>query len=652
MVSYRGVSGMIPALQSALESRRSLDDTVRVTYDNRHITVNSSETSYRVDKKSPTKVQISEGNKRKRSIRHPLGNGGNGGWRDLDQRVFASHQKGLVETRPREFMIKYLTDFLEERSYHVDKVTRQDLNERKLWIDGKSLDVHFEQKKSSWDVAVKDSDQPFVISPGYQLIFHFGNTYNLKKKGGIWEVDPKSLPIKSHDEEPITQANNSFKRFQNWILYGGDDRLKLFYGNQGRVNPMKHFVKSSWQTGLANGIIAATSLRRVAKRLQGQSYYMSAALALAGIGGIWSEWKYTRKAIEIADHMPDSRQARISQQEEYKAVYELRGVRSWRNFERGILLQERNLVNVYRNTKPNIYRLVGEDKLSKIPEALGIDSSDPKYAELMPLIPNLRPIEIGEIVSLEMQRLHEIADATDEEGKPLDLLMDSEVPELMEYAENVYPRRITGIFYMDANKELADKIRHAVRPPDQEEIERVIEISGSFYTSAAWKMYSTYAMTQMAGLTAAYGDDIIGTGFPGAEIPDEAFLGYYGLWGFWVTYSMHNMLRVQTVMDLQGIIKELERDPRLNAMDTFTQYQSHLNKLFLGSNMVGALIGLGASIFSDVVSLHPSSQILQDIPIFAVEGPATYLRTIGHVNRLRAIKGLNNLYSEPNENNT
>ena len=626
---------LFATLQRAIETRTPLEREITLNDQGRYVTLVSGETTASARKSGKGRVRLRHGD------------------RGAAVRVGDLLASTDADGEPRLILVDYVRHFLDARGYRVDSVTPLGSAKRTLHVGGKSIDMAIEDHRRHWQVRLTDSDpgSPFLCARRHQMVLTLDRTLRLRKgDGGQYVPVYDALPIEPHREEELAEGRAGLlKRLRRTIFFGGSENLRLFYGEDGRVPAVKRSLQFTWKSSLSNGIMMMTSAGRVTGRLKELSFYASASGILAGLAAIWSEVRYQRRGLLLAAHMPDSRQASVSRQEKYRLVYELRGVRSWRNFERSLTtFSDRRTVEEYRRRKREIYSMVEAGENSAIPDALGLSShADDKAQPLLrSLADGLCTIETDTIVAVELERLREIIAMQDESGEPLELIKPAAVPDLEEYLCETYPQRLRETFYMDANKELAAEIRHALRRPNENEIARVLKGGRDYLVPGTWRAFSCFCMLYLSGLMATYGDAI-----SGVRLPDEVFLGYYLGFGAYSSFTSYGLVRIGSVVDLQGIIKELERDPRVNAMDTWNQYVSHINKVSLAASSIGMTIGLTSAVLSHYLgagaerTVGPEgARFVRAAPLFAVEVPAFLLRCWAQHDWVSCLNGLARLY--------
>jgi hypothetical protein len=324
-------------------------------------------------------------------------------------------------------------------------------------------------------------------------------------------------------------------------------------------------------------------------------------------------------------------------------VYELQGVRSWRNFEATLsrLFHHTDVMNMYRKNKEAAYTTV-VDSNESILALLGISRkrecmehyniSEEDYDSLAALASRLQELELERIVRIELERLEDIEMAG--------LFKESSISDLRKFISKIYPERLKGTLYNEANRELASEIKQAVRAPNEQEISHVLQQGSGYLKGAVWRAYSCFWLTYSAGLAASYADDILGS-----EVPNEAFLGYYLFFGAYMNYVSTSISRVGSVVNLQGLIKELERDPRINAMDAWLQWASHLRRTSLAATGLGGIVGLSAAMASGYLESR-GNHLLSNALLFGIEAPAIAIRSWAQADWIKYFNGLSRLYSE------
>ena len=491
--------------------------------------------------------------------------------------------EGLFRFTDPELISSYFKDFLKRRDYPIEKLEVKK-NRRYIYSDGHKGIVEITKLRSRWKMGLRDDNpkRPYFCSPEYQYIFYFHPLIRIEEKPSFngFLQDYQEAEIKITSSNPINLLKTALYGFRS-------PNLRAFYSNEGLFPELKHAVRLTMLFNFAGSVVNASILVRVAEKLKGNTWYILAAGALAFLR-VPAEIRYMRRALGISRHLPSPSQQEISESEEFKADYESRPTRIWRNFEKaftGIFRGEEYLpekMETYRQIKPELYQeVLSEDKKGfekVLKEKFRFNPS--QLSSLHPFINELIPFNEEEVMKNALKKIEKL----EERG----VLKKSAIMELKDYARHTFPDSLKRYTCSNAYKIFNDAVKRAERPPTKEEIHSLVKDCRQ--TILPFRYLDLFLFISLFG---------IGYAASYSSLPNLFYPFYYLLYGAVANIIVAAISRIDSQVCLQYLFRELENDPAIrSAGDVWGEYNSHLMRLWALFTSLGLVVGVGGRLLS------------------------------------------------------
>jgi len=542
-------------------------------------------------------------------------------------RKFLVRQKSIVIYTDFSLIAEYLFHFLKKRSYPVEKMDWSEIiNVFRIKV-GKGtitagpfsalVQAGFVRKHFSARLKDKDEKKPYFCSPHNQYVFTFRKRILIKK--GAVNLDSLLL---SYAETEIKSADiNPVALFKKTIYGLRSPNLRAFYSEDGLIPEATRVMNLVILINLAVGIITASVFVRVAERLKGNTWYTLAAGALIFLR-VPAEIFNMRRSLKITRGLPGSRIQKDEDSEKFRAAYEAKPFRSWRNFERGYTELFRGTeylpekIEKYRLAKPNLYRLVAEGKKEGIALFLRneLDLTEEASNSLLPLAGQLQPLDREEVKEAFRRRIERLK----KEG----LLLESEWPNLLEFVNRTLPDLLERDTVSGAYKSLKNALKRAERPPKRAELFSLVDTCYRGLIPFRRAEFMLYISLFIVGYGATYSPDI----------PTFAFAVYYLFNGVMIQLLASGYERISSPVWMQYIFREMENDPAIaSASDTWNEFNSQQMRLLTISSSLGLILGVSGRLLAKTT---------RNISWFGVDALAIILFLIGIREWFRFYQGL------------
>lgn len=507
---------------------------------------------------------------------------------------FLSTPRSLFIYANFDLVTKFLRHFLEKRIYPVEDVSWREIIKFSWWQTGQGTLVSegytgqfnlrsFRGRFYAW---LKDNDEskPYFCTLRRQYFFSFRK--RLLIKSGKFKLE--SL-LRTYTETELKTTRPNPLNFFRQAIYGfKSPNLRAFYSEEGLIPEIRHVIHLVIFYNLGSATVLASVFVRVAERLKGNTWYILAAGALVFLR-VPAEIVNMRRSLRMTKNLPGSRLQRLSDSEEFRAVYETKAVRGWRNFERAYTNLFRSTeylpekMERYRLVKPKVYQMVKEGKqaeiLNLLNQDLGLD--EPAIQSLAPLVKNLQPLDREEIVR--------VFTAQAERLKEAGLLRESERQHLMDFIKNTFPGLLEWNTMAGAYKVLSDVLKRAERAPQRTELHTLLNVCQRallpFRRTELLLLISLYAI----GYSATYSPDM----------PTFAFPLFYLFYGIMSQLILSGLERFSNPVWMQYIFRELENDPAIpSASDVWNEYNSQIMRLLTLFSSAGLVLGLSGRLLA------------------------------------------------------
>ena len=542
-------------------------------------------------------------------------------------RKFLVRQKSLIIYTDFNLIAEYLTHFLKKRGYPSGKlawkeaiaVFRLKVGTGTITAGPFSALVQTSLIRNRFSARLKDKDEkiPYFCGLHNQYVFTFRNRLLIKKN----VVNLDSL-ILSYVETEIKNAGINPVALLKKSIYGlRSQNLRAFYSDDGLAPEARRFMNVVILINLAVGMINASVFVRVAERLKGNTWYTLAAGALIFLR-VPAEIFNMRRSLKITRSLPGSRIQKIEDSEEFRAGYETKPFRSWRNFERGYTELFRGTeylpekIEKYRLAKPNLYQLVKEGKKEEVAlflkKELGVNGEE--HGSLFSLARQLQPLDREEIKTTFTSRIERLR----KEG----LLLESEWPNLLEFINRNLPDLLERDTIAGAYKSLKNALKRAERPPERTELFTLVDTCFRGMIPFRRAEFMLYISLFIIGYGAAYSPDI----------PIFAFAIYYLFHGVMIQLFASGYDRLSTPVWMQYVFREMENDPAIaSASDTWNEFNSQQMRLLTIFSSLGLILGVSGRLLAKAT---------HNISWFGMDALAIILFLIGIREWFRFYQGL------------
>jgi hypothetical protein len=318
-----------------------------------------------------------------------------------------------------------------------------------------------------------------------------------------------------------------------------------------------------------------------------------------------------RRSLKITRDLPGSRIQKNEDSEEFRAAYEAKPFRSWRNFERGYTELFRGTeylpekIEKYRLAKPNLYRLVTEGKKEAVAlflrNELGLNEE--AAGSLLSFAAQLQPLDREEVKAVFRRRIERLKD----EG----LLLESEWPNLLEFVNRTLPELLERDTVTGAYKSLKNALKRAERPPKRTELFTLVDTCFRGLIPFRRAEFMLYISLFIIGYGATYSPDI----------PTFAFALYYLFNGVMIQLIISGYDRLTSPVWMQYIFREMENDPAIaSASDTWNEFNSQQTRLLTVFTSLGLILGVSGRLLANAT---------HNISWFGVDALAIILFLIG-----------------------
>jgi len=540
---------------------------------------------------------------------------------------FLVRQKSLIIYTNFNLIAEYLFHFLKKRNYPVEKmdwteiitVFRLKVGRGTITAGPFSALIQTGFIRNRFSVRLKDKDDkiPYFCSLHNQYVFTFRNRLLIKE--GAINLD--NILISYAETEIKSAGINPIALFKKTIYGLRSPNLRAFYSEDGLVPEARRVMNLVILMNLAVGISTASVFVRVAERLQGNTWYTLAAGALVFLR-VPAEIFNMRRSLKITRGLPGSRIQKNEDSEEFRAAYETKPFRSWRNFERGYTELFRGAeylpekIEKYRLAKPNLYKLATEGRKEEIglflKNELGL--SEKAANSLLSLAGQLQPLNREEIKAVFSRRIERLK----KEG----LLLESEWPNLTEFVNRTLPDLLERDTVAGAYKSLKNTLKRAERPPKRAELFTLVD--GCYRGLIPFRRteFMLYISLFIIGYGATYS----------SNIPTFAFAIYYLFFGVMIQLIASGYERLSIPVWMQYIFREMENDPAIaSASDTWNEFASQQIRLLTISSSMGLILGVSGRLLSKTT---------HNISWFGVDALAIILFLVGLRTWFRFYQGL------------
>ncbi|MFA5393900.1 MAG: hypothetical protein WC081_05425 [Candidatus Ratteibacteria bacterium] len=512
----------------------------------------------------------------------------------LSVQKFLVRQKSMVIYTNFDLVSEYLFYFLKKRNYPVQKpdwteiitVFRLKIRRGTVTAGPFSALIQTSFIRNHFSARLKDKDEkkPYFCSIHNQYVFTF-RKYLLIKKGAVNLGD---LLLSYAGNETKNAGINPVALFKKTIYGLRSPNLRAFYSDDGLVPEARRVMNLQILVNLAVGIITASVFVRVAERLKGNTWYTLAAGALLFLR-VPAEIFNMRRSLKITRELPGSRIQKNEDSEEFRAIYESKPFRAWRNFERGYTELFRGTeylpekIEKYRLAKPNLYRMVAEGKKEGITlflkNELGLNEE--AAGSLLSLAGQLQPLDREEIKAVFSSRIERLK----KEG----LLLESEWPRLMEFVNRTLPELLERDTVSGAYKSLKNTLKRAERPPKRAELFALVDTCYRGLIPFRRAEFMLYISLFIIGYGATYSPDI----------PTFAFALYYLFNGVMIQLIASGYDRLTSPVWMQYIYREMENDPAVaSASDTWNEFNSQQMRLLTIFSSLGLILGVSGRLLA------------------------------------------------------
>jgi len=540
---------------------------------------------------------------------------------------FLVRQKSLIIYTDFSLIAEYLTHFLKKRGYPSGKLIWKEAI-AVFWLKvglgtitagpfPALVQAGFIRNRFSARLKDKDEKNPYFCGLHRQYVFTFRNRLLVKKDA----VKLDNLLL-SYAESEIKTADIHPNALLKKAIYGlRSPNLRAFYSEDGLIPEARRVMNLVVLINLAVGIITASVFVRVAERLKGNTWYTLAAGALIFLR-VPAEIFNMRRSLKITRNLPGSRIQKNEDSEEFRAAYETKSFRFWRNFERGYTELFRGAeylpekIEKYRLAKPNLYRLVTEEKKEEIAPFLKneLDLNEEASDFLLTLAGQLQPLDREEVKKVFRSRIERLK----KEG----LLLESEWPNLLEFVNRTLPDLLERDTVAGAYKSLKNALKRAERPPERAELFSLVDKCYRNLIPFRRAEFMLYISLFIIGYGATYSPDI----------PTFAFAIYYLFNGVMIHLFASGYERISSPVWMQYIFREMENDPAIaSASDTWNEFNSQQTRLLTIFSSLGLILGVSGRLLAKAT---------HNISWFGVDALAIILFLIGIREWFRFYQGL------------
>ncbi|MBU2495999.1 MAG: hypothetical protein ABIK20_00965 [Candidatus Omnitrophota bacterium] len=507
---------------------------------------------------------------------------------------FLVRKKSIIIYTNFNLIAEYLFHFLEKRDYPVKKtdwteiiaVFRLKIGRGTITAGPFSALIQTSFIRNRFSARLKDKDEktPYFCSLHNQYVFTFRN--RLLIKNGTINLDNLLL---SYAENEIKSANINPVALLKKTMYGlRSPNLRAFYSDDGLIPEARRVMNLQILINLAVGIITASVFVRVAERLKGNTWYTLTAGALIFLR-VPAEIFNMRRSLKITRGLPGSRIQKIEDSEEFRANYETKPFRSWRNFERGYTELFRGTeylpekIEKYRLAKPNLYKLAAEGRKEGVAlflrNELGLNEE--ASSSLLSLAGQLQPLDREEVKAVFNSRIKRFK----KEG----LLLESEWPNLLEFVNRTLPDLLERDTVAGAYKSLKNALKRAERPPKRTELFSLVDTCYRGLIPFRRAEFMLYISLFIIGYGATYSPDI----------PTFAFAIYYLFNGVMIQLLASGYERISSPVWMQYIFREMENDPAIaSASDTWNEFNSQQMRLLTVFSSMGLILGVSGRLLA------------------------------------------------------
>ena len=509
-------------------------------------------------------------------------------------RKFLVRQKSVIIYNDFGLIAEYLFHFLKKRSYPVEKTDwTETISVFQLKV-GKGtitagpfsalVQASFIRNRFSARLKDKDEKKPYFCGLRNQYIFKFRNRLLIKED----KIKLDKLLLSYAENEIKNTGINPVALFKKTIYGLRSPNLRTFYSDDGLMPELRHVMNVIILTNLAIGIITASVFVRVAERLKGNTWYTLAAGVLIFLR-VPAEVFNIRRSLKITRGLPGSRIQKNEDSEEFRAAYEAKPFRFWRNFERGYAELFRGTeylpekIEKYRLVKSNLYQLVTEGKKEEIAlflkNELGLNEE--ASGSLLSLAKQLQPLDREEVKAVFSSRIKRLK----EEG----LLLESEWPNLLEFVNRTLPDLLERDTVSGAYKSLKNALKRAERPPKRAELFSLVDTCYRGMVPFRRAEFMLYISLFLIGYGATYSPDI----------PTFAFAVYYLFTGVMIHLLASGDERISSPVWMQYIFREMENDPAIaSASDTWNEFNSQQTRLLTIFSSLGLILGVSGRLLA------------------------------------------------------
>lgn len=535
--------------------------------------------------------------------------------RRVEQRAFLVRGRAVFLYTDFGLMADYLDFFLRRRRYRPSPGHRRvviDLPFLKIArgqfpVDGASGQYTLRIFRGRCQAWLRDGNpaEPFLCAAGAQYVFHFRPRLPLRDG----RLDPAGL-LRTYDETEIKSSSPGPLALLKRGFYGfGSENLRAFYAGGGLMPEARQAVLTTFFLALAASLVNASVFVRVAERLAGNAWYVLAAGVLVFLR-VPAEMVNMRRSLRITRDLPGSRLRKISRGEDFRALFETRPFRLWRNFEtawqdlfRGTELFAVKLEQ-YRLLKPTLVEKVRAGRAGEVPALLaaGLDLDRERLAGITAAAVRLEPLDGGQVHRVFAERIRRL--------KTAGLLRPSEWRTIDDYVRDL-PAQLERYTVSGVFADFSDMLKRAERAPTPQELFTLVGAC----RQAILPLRRADLLLLLSLFLIGYGASYV----PGMAV--VVFPLFYVFHGLVTQLIASGSERFGNPVWMQYVFKELENDPAVpSAADVWNEFNSQLMRLFTMATSLGIIIGLSGRLLAGLT---------RNVSWFGVEALALFLHLCG-----------------------
>ncbi len=432
-------------------------------------------------------------------------------------------------------------------------------------------------KKSLFDgyaVTLEDQDESYVCPADLKYEFKFlkkGRAVEMSE--GEFRFDPHSIFVSYTQKDKNSKDESWFSR----SVYG-KNRKEL--RNLHEAMPeMKYAINRHLLNLVAETVLNFTTLARVIKAVGGDAWMLWLSGA-STVSKIPAERTYSRKAAEITSGLPLASYSHLidSPHNVINRIVERRDVASWRRLEESLeyLASEAELTEEEADIGAKILQL---ERLLQEPDAQEKIKAESKHWNIESS-PRLEET-LQELTLIDYDSIRKQLKSYTSELEARGLLKpDISADEVIDNGLKLFP----GRYASELRRHLFDMFKSLIRSPTQEEYGGVLRNVKHQLEKNVRRDMSIF----LGYYPLAYVAD------SRFKVPLLGYVSYYIALEVSEYYNHSGFERLNTVIDLHYIIKELDNDPTIaSGADAINQYRSHLTKV--SAFLYPVLLGLAVT---------------------------------------------------------